>query len=161
MPPHEHHVLGLHVAVHESLGVRVGERVEDLAENEQGFIQRECAVGVAQAFAQRHAISKGHHVVEKARRLAAVDERENVGMLQPCGDADLAQESLGAHRGGELRIEDFDGDRALVLEVLCEVHRGHATGTKLPHNPIAIGEGGGEGLQGGVGHARSLNRNFQ
>ena len=47
-------------------------------------------------------------------------------MLEPGGEADLAEEALGAEGGGELGVEDLEGDVAVVLEVLGEEDRGHA-----------------------------------
>ena len=36
---------------------------------------------------------------------------------------------------------------ALVLEVLGQVHRGHATNTDLPLDGVAVGEGGFEAVE--------------
>ena len=63
-------------------------------------------------------------------------------MLQPGGDADLALEPLGAERGGELGMEHLERDRAVVAEVLGEVHRGHAAAPQLALEPVSVAEGG-------------------
>ena len=52
-------------------------------------------------------------------------------MLQPGGELDLAQEALGAERGGELGVEDLERDRAVVLQVLGEEDGGHAPAPEL------------------------------
>ena len=52
-------------------------------------------------------------------------------MLQVGGDPDLRQEPLGAEDGGELGAEDFDGDLAVVLQVVGEVDGGHAAAAEL------------------------------
>ena len=44
---------------------------------------------------------------------------------------DLAQEPLGAERGGELRAQHLDRDVAVVLEVVREVDGGHAAAPEL------------------------------
>src|SRR6478735_6647617 len=49
-----------------------------------------------------------------------------LGMLQAGGEADLALEPLGAKREGKLWAKDFERHVAVVLEVLRQVHRGHA-----------------------------------
>jgi hypothetical protein len=41
-----------------------------------------------------------------------------VGVLQASGQPDLAQEALGAERGGELVVEHLERHRAVMLEVL-------------------------------------------
>ena len=51
---------------------------------------------------------------------------------------DLAQETLAADDGGQLGVEDLDGDLALVAEVLGEIHRGHAALAELPLDPVAV-----------------------
>ena len=48
-------------------------------------------------------------------------------MVEPGGDAHFREEAVGpsaAARSGE----DLDGDLAVVLEVVGEIDRGHATG---------------------------------
>ena len=65
-------------------------------------------------------------------------------MLQVGGDLDLFQESLGAEDGGELGAQHFHRHLAVVLDVMREEHRGHATGTEFVFDGVAIREGGGE-----------------
>ena len=63
-------------------------------------------------------------------------------MLEPGGEPDLALEPLGAERGGELRVQHLERDRAVVPEVVREVDRRHAAAAELALEPIAVGEGG-------------------
>ena len=58
-------------------------------------------------------------------------------MLEPGGEADLAEEALGAEGGGELGVEDLEGDGAVVLEVLGEEDGGHATAAELALERVA------------------------
>ena len=53
---------------------------------------------------------------------------------------DLAQEPLGAQRGGELRAQDLDGDAPVVPEVVGEVHRRHAARAELSLDAIVVSE---------------------
>ena len=46
-------------------------------------------------------------------------------MLQPCGRADLGEESLAAERRSEIRTQDLDGDVAIVPEIVRDVHGRH------------------------------------
>ena len=59
---------------------------------------------------------------------------------------DLADKPLGAERGSEFGTEDLYGDLALVLQILGEIDRRHATGTKFALDGVAVGEGGGEAV---------------
>ena len=66
-------------------------------------------------------------------------------MLQPRRDATA---TLGAERGHQFRTEHLHRDLALVLDVLGEIHRGHAAATELPLQAVAVGEGRGETIPG-------------
>ncbi len=66
-------------------------------------------------------------------------------MLQTSGDPDLALESLGAERGGQVRAEHLEGDEAIVAEVPGEVDRRHAAAAELALEEIAVAQGVGEG----------------
>jgi hypothetical protein len=72
-------------------------------------------------------------------------------MLECGGDLDLAQEALGAERGGEVGPENLDGHLALVTHVEREVHGGHATAANLALDLVAAAEGRAEALEL-VGH---------
>ena len=63
-------------------------------------------------------------------------------MLEVGGDLDLGQEAGAAEDGGELGVEDLDGDLAAVLGVLGEIDGGHAALAQLAHEPVAVGQGG-------------------
>ncbi len=89
---------------------------------------------------ERFAPDVGHDVVEEPVGLTAVEQRENVGMLQPGGGLDFAQEPLAAQRSGQLGMEDLDGDRAVVTEVVGQIHGGHATCPELALDAVAVGE---------------------
>ena len=72
-------------------------------------------------------------------------------MPQVGGDLDLLEEPVGAEDSSQLRTKDFDSDRPVVLEVLGEIHRGHATGAKFFLDGVAVCEGGFETVEK-VGH---------
>ncbi|HEX3233880.1 MAG TPA: hypothetical protein VHR41_06765 [Gemmatimonadales bacterium] len=57
-------------------------------------------------------------------------------MLQPGGDADLAGEALRAEGGGELRPQDLHGHLTLVLGVVGQKDRGHASLPELALHEI-------------------------
>ena len=59
-------------------------------------------------------------------------QRQDVRVLEIGGGLDLAQEPLGADHRGQLGAQDLDRDLAVVLEVLREVHRGHAALARAP-----------------------------
>jgi hypothetical protein len=73
-------------------------------------------------------------------------------VLKVGGDLDLFEKSLGADHDSQLGLEHLDGDLAVVFDILREINRGHAAGTELALDSVAVGEGGGE-ASGGIGHA--------
>ena len=67
-----------------------------------------------------------------------VVDREDVGVLEPGGELDLALEALGAERGGQLGMEDLERDRPVVLQVVGEIDRGHAPAPELALERVAV-----------------------
>jgi len=78
-----------------------------------------------------------------------------VRMLQSRGGLDLPSEPVGAQGSGQLWTEDLQGDGALVLEVLGQVHRRHAPAAKLALEHVPVLQGSGQGL---VGHVWGVGR---
>ena len=48
----------------------------------------------------------------------------------------------------QVRSKDLDRHLAVVLEVLGQIDRGHATGPELALDLVAVSQGGGQALQG-------------
>ena len=63
-------------------------------------------------------------------------------MLEPGGEPDLALEPLRAERRGQLRMQDLEGDGAVVPNVPGEVDRGHAAAPELALEAVAVAQGG-------------------
>ena len=141
--PGEEHVVRLDVAVHHALRVREGERVRYLDQDPDRIVDRQLAPAVEPG-AERLAGHVGHDVVEESAGLAGVVQRQDVRVLQHGGKLDLAQEALGAERGGQLGPEHLHGDVALVPEIAREVHGGHAALPELALDGVAVGQGSGE-----------------
>ncbi len=62
-------------------------------------------------------------------------------MVELRGDLDLAEESLRTQRGGQLRLEDLDGDLAAMLQVVGKIDRGHATSAEFAIDAVALADG--------------------
>ena len=58
-------------------------------------------------------------------------------MLQTGRGADLGQEALATERRAQVGMQHLDGDVAVVLEIVREVHGGHAAGAELAVEAIA------------------------
>jgi hypothetical protein len=67
-------------------------------------------------------------------------DREDVRVLEPGGELDLAKEALGAEGGSELGVKNLQSNRAVVPEIVGEKYRGHAATAKLPLDTVAISQ---------------------
>ena len=141
----EQHVLRLDVPVDDAVAVGVVERGGDLGGEADRIRDRKLLLA-GQPVAQALAFDERHDVVRRAVRLAAVDQPQDMRVLQVGDGPDLAQESLGADHGRQLRPQHLDRDLAIVLEVLGEVHRRHAALAQLPLDAVAVGERGGKAV---------------
>ena len=68
-------------------------------------------------------------------------------MGQPGSDADFAEEPVGSDQRRDFRLENLDGDEAVVFEIRGEVNSSHAAGTQLALEPVAVSQSGFEPLQ--------------
>jgi len=143
------------------MAVGVVERGGDLRGETHGVGNRELFFAV-EPIAERFPVHERHDVVGGAVHLARINQSENVGMLQRRDGLDLAEEPFGPDHRGQLRPEHLDRHPAVVLEVLGEVHRGHAARAQLPLDGVAVGQRGGES-RAGVAHraSRAFNSTSQ
>ena len=146
----QEHVLGLEVAVHDAVRVGVRQCVRQLggpAEDVGERLRAAPAETVAEALAlhQRHGVPQHRRAqAGLGGDLAGIEEGKDVGVLKARGEADLAQEPVGAQAGGQLGPEDLDRDRAIVADVVGAIDHGHAAAAELPLESVAVGEGNGK-----------------
>jgi hypothetical protein len=133
--------------------VGIVERPGGLGGDAEGVVYRELALP-AEPVAERLALDERHGEPEAPRRFARVVDRQDVGMLQAGGEADLALKALGPEGGRELGEEDLEGDGAVVAEVLGQIHDGHAAAAELALERIAIGEGVAQAVRHAHGGSR-------
>ena len=139
----EQDVFGLDVTVDHAVAVGVVQGVGHGDGDLDRLVDAELRFAV-ELGAERLAVDERHHVVEEAVGGAGIEERQDVRVLQRGGGLDFHHEPVGADDGGELGLEDLEGDLAIVLEILGQVHGGHAALAELPLDAVAIGEGGDE-----------------
>ena len=143
--------------------MRVVECTGDFAGNTHGVSNGQLTFAF-QSRAQRLAGDQRHHVVQQPGRrpscssgrlrfivrLSRIQQRQNMRMLQSRRSADLAQEALGAQRRAEVGMQHLDGNVALMLEVVGQIHRGHAAGAEFTLDAISVGERCSEPIEGPV-----------
>ena len=139
MAARQEDVLRLDVAVDHTVPVRVLEGFRRLLRDADGHVHRELLLAV-EPVAQRFPLDERHREPEPVGGLTAVVHREDVGVLQPGGEADLALEPFRAEGVAQVRMEDLERDGAVVAQVVREVHRRHAAAAQLALDGIARGE---------------------
>ena len=132
-------VFRLYVPVDHAPPVRVVQRVGDLDRDRHRFGRRQPRLR-HETIAERFPLDVGHDGVEETSRLAGVQQRHDVGVLELGRDPDLAEESLGADRRGDVRVEHLDRDSALVAPIVREVDVRHAAPTQLAVDDVAFTE---------------------
>ena len=154
VPAREQDVFRLDVAVNHLMGVGIAERIGHLAGDLQRWFERQLLL-TSQAVAERFAFDQRHDVIEELAGLTAVQQRQDVGMVQLCRDRDLAQKPLRPQRRSEFRPQHLERHLAVVLQVLGEVDGGHAAGADLALDAIAVDQCGPE-LFGDLRHAAAV-----
>ena len=120
------------------MAVGVAQRVGDLARDLERGVQRELLLAREPA-PQRLPLHVGHDVVEEAPRVTGVVERQDVGVVEPGGGLDLAQEPVRAHLGGQLRAQHLERHPPVVPEVLGQEHHRHAPCAQLTVDAVVRG----------------------
>src|SRR2546426_1153757 len=132
-------VLRLDVAMHDVATMGVAQGVRHLAGDVQRVLERELALA-DQAPAQRLSFHIRHHVVQQTVGFPGVMQWQDVGMGEPGGDVDLAQEPVLPQGRAEVRAEHFEGDQTAVLQVLRQIHGRHAPAAEFPVDRIPLGQ---------------------
>lgn len=70
-------------------------------------------------------------------------------MLQVRGDADFAEEPIGAEHGAELGVEELDRHMSLVPDIIREIDGRHAAGANLAFDRVPVGESFGQSQEVG------------
>ena len=148
----QQNVFRLDVAVHNAHRVGFAERIRYRDGDGQGISHRQLRFPL-ESRAQRLAAHVGHDVEEQSIGRAAVEQSENMRMLQPRRGADFAQEAVAAEGRAEIRMQHLDRDITIVLEIMREIYRGHATLAELALDAVAVGQRGVQ-PNSDVGHAR-------
>jgi hypothetical protein len=153
-------ILGLYVAVNDAEFMRAAKSIRDFTSNKKCIVDGQLTLAL-EAGAQRLARDVRHDVVQKPASITTIEQRQNVGMLQPRCGLDLSQESFASERGSELLMQNLDRHVAIVPQVTRKIHRGHSAGAELALDAIAVwhrsGEPGGHIVKGRCHCSRQIS----
>ncbi len=133
-------IFGLDVAVDDPVPVGELEGTSGFGRDPERLDEGKLAVA-AETLAEALPFHIGHREPEVAPDLSRIEYRQNVRMLQPGRELDLALESLRTERGRDRGQEHLERDEALMLDVAGEIHRRHAASAELALDEVAIGQG--------------------
>lgn len=91
--------------------------------------------------AKRGSVDERHHKVPLSLHRAGIEEWDDVGMDESCGDADLTREAITVDRRRVLRREHLHGDAPVEAVIVREEDDAHAAAAKLPFHSKAGTEG--------------------
>jgi hypothetical protein len=132
----QENIFRLDVAMDHTVPVCVIESTGDIARDTDSFVDAKLCFAV-EFGAQRLTVDERHDVEQKPVGRTGVEQRKDVGMLEARGCLDLDHEAFSAEDGCELGFQNFDGDLALVLEVVGEVDGSHSALAELADDAVA------------------------
>jgi len=116
--------------MNDAMSVGIIQRARHLTGQTHGIGHGELLFTI-QPVTQRFPFDVRHDVVHRTADLTRVVQRENVGVLQVGGGFDLLQEARATDDRGQLRPQHLERHLAIVLDVVGQVHRGHAALAEL------------------------------
>jgi hypothetical protein len=134
-------VFGLDIAMHHTIPVCIGQRVDHLTEDPHRLCNRQLSLP-REPRAERLAGDKRHDVVQKIARRAGCEERDNVGVLEPGRQPDLALEPFGVDADTHLGRENLDHHLTREPRLLGEEYAAHPTTPELPQDVVTLADGG-------------------
>jgi hypothetical protein len=145
----EQHVVGLDVAVHHPLVMRVRQGVQHLLEDRHRLTHRELPLA-GQLRPERLALDVRHHVEEEVVVRARRQQRNDVGMLQLGGELDLPLEPLHVDARPHLGREHLDNHLAAEPGLLRQEDTAHPPTTELPLDAVGVTNGSLQAVREGT-----------
>src|SRR5216117_1387618 len=150
----EEDVLGLDVAVDDSLAMGESERVGDVTRDMECRLEGQLPIP-QQPMPQRLAFDVRHDVVEQPVDLTSRKDRDNVGMAEVRGEVHFPNEPLAQQAGGHLRVEHFDRHAAMRVLLHRQEDPGHAPRADLAFDVVVGRQARAQAVEH-VNHARNL-----
>ena len=134
----EQDVLRLDVAVYDAVLVRVRERARHVAQRAHHLGHGQLAR--PQARAQRFALHERHREPGEPVGVAGREEGDDVRMLQPRGERDLALEALHRHAARQLRREHLEDHAPVERRLRGEEDARHPAAAQFAVYAVALAQ---------------------
>ena len=155
----QQHVVGLHVTMHDALGVRVRERADHVAQDAHRLRDRQLALA-ADPGPEGLARDERHDEVGQPVGFAGGEQGHDVRMLELGGELDLAPEPVDVHAGRELGEQHLDHDLSAERLLVGEEDVRHAAPAELAVEHIRLAERGLELIAEGRDHRHHGGRRW-
>ena len=126
----------LDVPMNHAASVRVLQRLGHRGSNPHRFVNRQLLVAV-QTVPECVPLHVGHHIEQEGIRLARIEQRQDMRVLQVGRRLDLSQKPFRADDCGQLGLQDLERDLSLMPEIISEINRGHPALTELALDLVA------------------------
>jgi hypothetical protein len=133
----EEQILRLDVTVDDAMVVRVIKCPRGVARDSKSIVNCELPLS---SVAQALPFNERHREPELPLGFTRVVHGKDVRMLEAGSQFDLALEAFGTEREGQFRMQDLQGDRTVVPDIMGQKYSGHAATPKLPLDAVAIGK---------------------
>jgi hypothetical protein len=117
--------------------VRILERITNLGRDAHRMIDSELRLA-GELVAERLAVDERRHVIEEAVRVAAVEQRRYVRMLKARRRFDLDKKTLGPKYRGELGLQNFQRNLAIVLQIFGQINGRHSALAELAVDAVPV-----------------------
>ena len=134
----EENILGFDVPVHYALRVRVLERFGDVAKDPDRIGDRQFS-GALKSRAQRLAFDAGHRVIKKILFRAGEEKRNDMRVLQPRCELNLATKPVDIEARTQLRGQNFYDDVATERDFADDEDPRHST-AQVCDDLVAVAE---------------------
>jgi hypothetical protein len=139
--------------MHQSVTVSIAQRASHIGGYSKRLVDAELDL-LAHPVAETPALDAGHDVEKQTVYVPRIEERNDVRVDKGFRDPNLPEETLRAHRGGELAMQHLDGDAACLTEIVRKVDGSGRPPSQLAPDAIAIPQGCRQG-EGGIRHRSS------
>src|SRR5688500_7038835 len=126
--------------MHDTGCMCVTQRTGHVAENVETFRDWKASLCL-EPRSQRFAVDERHREVRQAVGFASGQERNDVRLLQPRGELDLALEAIRVYASGKLRRKHLHDHPAVQAILGCEKNARHSAAAKLFLYGISCTEG--------------------